>query len=71
MDRRQLRQSAAADFMESLEHLDELMGETTDIGALEEDNLPTEAENPQPSPLAPPATKQTSHQSRATPKVGS
>lgn len=48
MDKRQLRQSAMADFMQSLEHLDELMGETTDSGVLGEDNLqPPEAEQPQ------------------------
>ena len=65
MDKRQhqLRRSAMADFMESLEHLDELLGETTDSGVLEEDNLQiTEAEKLQPSPRINPLTKQPSHQ---------
>ncbi|MEM7796491.1 MAG: hypothetical protein AAF579_18815 [Cyanobacteria bacterium P01_C01_bin.118] len=68
MDKRQLRQSAVADFMESLEHLDELLGETTDNRLLEEDNLqPTDAEKSQTSSRVKPTTvnsltKQSSHQ---------
>lgn len=67
MNKRQLRQSAAADFMESLEHLDDLLGGTTDKGVLEEDNLPsTDTDQSQPSPLPQSVTKQTSHQPKAT-----
>ena len=44
MDKRQLRQSAMADFMQSLEHLDELLGDT---GETESPN-----DGPQISPKA-------------------
>lgn len=36
MDKRQIRQSAVADFMQSLEHLDELLGDTSEAVVLDE-----------------------------------
>ncbi|MFG6099383.1 hypothetical protein D0962_17145 [Leptolyngbyaceae cyanobacterium CCMR0082] len=45
MDKRQLRQSAVADFLQSLEHLDELLGDTTDTLVL--DDGPQEPESGQ------------------------
>lgn len=37
MDKRKLRQSAVADFMQSLAHLDELLGDTTETSALDDE----------------------------------
>lgn len=43
MDKRQLRQSAVADFLQSLEHLDELLGDTTDTLVLGDGNQEAES----------------------------
>ncbi|MBT9313903.1 hypothetical protein [Leptothoe spongobia] len=63
MDKRhQLRQSAVADFMQSLEHLDELLGEPL-VGEREENVLPdsgskaSEPENAKVLPLSSHATQ--------------
>ena len=50
MDKRQLRQSAVADFMQSLEHLDELLGDTTEKVELDDSLRATETESPQTLP---------------------
>ncbi|MEM1252938.1 MAG: hypothetical protein AAGI69_10925 [Cyanobacteria bacterium P01_H01_bin.21] len=49
MDKRQLRQSAIADFMQSLEHLDELLGDTAEAADLGDETQASEASKPQPS----------------------
>ncbi len=49
MNKRQLRQSAADDFMQSLEHLDELLGETTETVILDETPQPPETDRAQTS----------------------
>ena len=43
MDKRQLRQSAFADFMQSLEHLDELLGDTAEASVLDDDSHGSES----------------------------
>ena len=53
MDNRKLRQSAADDFVKSLEHLDELLGDTAEAMVLgdepqECDDTVTDATTPQP-----------------------
>ena len=50
MDKRQLKQSAVADFMQSLEQLDDLWGSESDNDAWEDDSLkqPTAADNAHP-----------------------
>ena len=49
MDKRQLRQSAIADFMQSLEHLDELLGDTAEAAGLDDETQSSESSKPQPS----------------------
>lgn len=49
MNKHQLRKSAADDFMQSLEHLDELLGETTETVILDESPQPSETDRPQTS----------------------
>ena len=48
MDKRQLRQSAVSDFMQSLEHLDELLGDTTETVVLDEGPQPSETDRALP-----------------------
>lgn len=48
MDKRQLRQSAVDDFMQSLEHLDELLGDTTETVVLDEGTLASETDRARP-----------------------
>ncbi|MGD1951401.1 MAG: hypothetical protein ACFB14_17405 [Leptolyngbyaceae cyanobacterium] len=49
MDKRQLRQSAIADFMQSLEHLDELLGDTAETIGLDDENQSSESSKTQPA----------------------
>lgn len=42
MNKRQLRQSAVDDFLQSLEHLDELLGDTTETVVLDSESPTTE-----------------------------
>ena len=48
MDKRQLRQSAVAAFMQSLEHLDELLGDTTETVVLDEGTSDSDPDRARP-----------------------
>ena len=56
MDKRQLRQSAMADFMQSLEHLDELLGDTAEHVVLDSRASQPETAPPTSQPVALPTT---------------
>lgn len=47
MNKRQLKQSAADDFLQSLEHLDELWGDTADTVVLDSESQVTESDKPE------------------------
>ena len=64
MDKRQLRQSAIADFMQSLEHLDELLGDTAEASVLD-DTAQTESSKTQSSPHQPSRSASASSKSPA------
>lgn len=51
MDNRKLRQSAVADFMKSLEHLDELLGDTAEALVLDDGPQGADANGTTASPL--------------------
>ncbi|ESA34335.1 hypothetical protein N836_17045 [Leptolyngbya sp. Heron Island J] len=52
MDNRKLRQSAADDFVKSLEHLDELLGDTAEALVLEDEPQASDANGPDTIPQA-------------------
>ncbi|MGD1855670.1 MAG: hypothetical protein ACFB2W_15630 [Leptolyngbyaceae cyanobacterium] len=56
MDKRQLRKAAAAEFMQSLEHLDELLGDAVERGELD-DSASTSDSQTFPTPRSKPASR--------------
>lgn len=56
MDNRKLRQSAADDFMKSLEHLDELLGDTAEALVLDDEPQGSDASRTDELPLLYPQT---------------
>lgn len=66
MDKRQLRQSAVADFLQSLEQLDELLRDTTDTVVLDDGSQPDKSNGGDALPLAAHHPISTPHNNQAT-----